>query len=259
MNQPLKASSPQHHAIGGPLPVLLDFRNGGRGWRMSLGALVQATLLGLVLVLPLLFIDPVDVPAREWISPPIWKGDPHGNPNVKEPGGRQPGRKTPKTDLASIQVIFPNTNPTVPDGPVVPNGDGSGPGVGPGRRGDPNGPDIGMPPLPDVVPPPRAADPPKPKDPVRVGGVVRPPRLIHRVEPAYPPLALRTRIQGEVVMEAVLGEDGRVREITVKSGHPQLVPAARDAVAQWVYEPTLLNGEPYPVVLEVRIRFFLNP
>jgi len=50
MNQPLKASSPQHNAIGGPLPVLLDFRNGGRGWRMSLGALVQATLLGLVLV-----------------------------------------------------------------------------------------------------------------------------------------------------------------------------------------------------------------
>ena len=57
MNQPLKASSPQHHAIGGPLPVLLDFRNGGRGWRMSLGALVQATLLGLVLVLPLLVTE----------------------------------------------------------------------------------------------------------------------------------------------------------------------------------------------------------
>ncbi|MCI0403733.1 MAG: energy transducer TonB [Acidobacteria bacterium] len=59
-------------------------------------------------------------------------------------------------------------------------------------------------------------------------------------------------------MEALLGEDGRVRNITIKSEHPSLAPAARDAVAQWVYEPTLLNGEPYPVVLEVKVRFYLQ-
>ena len=259
MNQPLKASSPQHHAIGGPLPVLLDFRNGGRSWRMSLGALVQATLLGLVLLLPLLSTDPLtSPPVREWISPPIWKGDAHGDPEVKATGGRQGEKKTPKPNLADVRLVFPEVSVDRPDVPAIGPGNGNGSGDGPSRLGDPSGPDHGVQPLPNVVPPPTTTDPPKPKEPVRVGGVVRPPRLIHRVEPAYPVFAKRAGIQGEVVMEAVLGEDGRVREITIKSGHPSLAPAARDAVSQWVYEPTLLNGEPYPVVLEVKVRFYLN-
>jgi protein TonB len=258
MNLPKKPSLPQR-STGGPLPVLLDFRNGGRGWRVSLGALVQATLLGLVLVLPLLVTDTMNAPPDlDRILPPIWQGKPHGSPNVNTTGGKGTKRRTIKTDTASVQLVFRHPTSHGLQGPAVNPTDGDGTGDGPARVGHLDGPDKGVPPWNNLVTPPRTHVPPPARDPLRVGGKVQPPRLIHRIEPVYPPLAKRAGIQGEVVMEALLGEDGRVREITIKSGHPWLAAAAREAVAQWVYEPTLLNGEPYPVVLGVKVRFYLN-
>lgn len=100
--------------------------------------------------------------------------------------------------------------------------------------------------------------PPPPTEPIRVGGDVRPPKLIRRVEPNYPRLAKAANIQGDVVLEALLDKDGRVRNLEVKSGHPMLVDAAREAVAQWVYEPTYLNGVPYPVLFTVKVEFRLK-
>jgi len=83
-------------------------------------------------------------------------------------------------------------------------------------------------------------------------------RLINQVQPTYPPLARAARVQGTVILQVVVDESGRVRETKVISGHPLLTQAAVDAVTQWVYSPTLLNGEPIPVIGTVTVRFTLG-
>lgn len=93
---------------------------------------------------------------------------------------------------------------------------------------------------------------------VRAGGQVRPPALLTRVPPVYPPIPRQARIQGVVKLNAIIGIDGRVTELKVVSGHPLLAPAALQAVRQWVYRPTLLNGEPVEVVLAVDVSFRLG-
>lgn len=92
---------------------------------------------------------------------------------------------------------------------------------------------------------------------IRVTGDIQAIRLIKRVEPAYPRLALQAGIQGVVRFTATIGTDGYVRNLRVVSGHPLLIPAAQDAVQQWVYRPTLLNGQPVEVVTEIEVSFTL--
>lgn len=109
-----------------------------------------------------------------------------------------------------------------------------------------------------MVPAPIAPREKGPKAPVRVGGRVKQPRLITRVEPKYPPLAIQTRMQGAVEIDAVIDEHGNVVEAKVVSGPPLLIQAAMDAVRQWKYEPTYLNDEPVPVQLIVTVQFRLQ-
>ena len=94
-----------------------------------------------------------------------------------------------------------------------------------------------------------------PKQPVRVGGNVKPPRLLSGPAPIYPILAKQSRIQGIVVIEAVIDEHGNVVEMHAISGHPLLIPGAMKAVSQRKYEPTILDGEATPVNLRVEITF----
>jgi len=78
------------------------------------------------------------------------------------------------------------------------------------------------------------------------------------VQPKYPPLAVQARIGGTVHLRAIIGRDGKVRDLTLVSGQPLLVPSAIDAVKQWVYKPTYLNGVPVEVVTEVDVNFRLS-
>jgi protein TonB len=94
-----------------------------------------------------------------------------------------------------------------------------------------------------------------PKKPVTIGGNVKPPRLISGPAPVYPILAKQSRIQGIVVIEAIIDERGNVIEEKAISGHPLLIPAAMKAVSQRKYEPTVLDGEPTPVDLRVEVNF----
>jgi protein TonB len=107
-----------------------------------------------------------------------------------------------------------------------------------------------------------AAPPPPPKpvkrNPIRIGGNVQESKLIRRIEPAYPELAKRARIQGRVVLVVTVDEEGNVADINVTSGHPLLNDAALTAVRQWKYSPTLLNGEPVPVIATVTVEFKLK-
>ncbi len=103
--------------------------------------------------------------------------------------------------------------------------------------------------------------PPPPKETpkrIRVGGQVQQARLIRKVTPLFPPLARQARIQGTVRLQAVIAKDGSIQELQVLSGHPLLVQAALDAVRQWRYQPTLLNGEPVEVVTTVDVVFTLS-
>jgi TonB family protein len=80
----------------------------------------------------------------------------------------------------------------------------------------------------------------------------------HQVEPPYPPLAKQARIQGDVVLESVIDQQGHVTEMSVVSGNPLLVKAATQAVAEWRYQPTLLNGQPVAVDRMVTVHFTLG-
>ncbi len=84
-----------------------------------------------------------------------------------------------------------------------------------------------------------------------------PPMLVRQIQPLYPPLAKQARIQGTVKMNATIARDGTVQNVTVVSGLPVLAQAAMDAVRQWIYQPTLLNGQPVEVSTEVNLNFTL--
>ena len=81
---------------------------------------------------------------------------------------------------------------------------------------------------------------------------------IFRPEPPYPPLARQARVSGIVELEGVIGTDGHLRELRIVSGHPLLAHAALQAVSQWIYKPTTLNGDPVEVIAPIRITFTLN-
>jgi protein TonB len=82
--------------------------------------------------------------------------------------------------------------------------------------------------------------------------------LIQRVTPTYPALARQTRVQGPVVLQAVISRNGTIENLQVLSGHPMLVKAALDAVRQWRYRPYLLNNEPVEVETQITINFTLG-
>jgi protein TonB len=109
-------------------------------------------------------------------------------------------------------------------------------------------------------PPPPVKEAPKPVTPqrIRVGGNVQAARLINQPKPPYPPLARQARIQGVVRFTAIIGKDGRIENLQLISGHPLLVQSATDAVKQWVYQPTLLNGEAVEVVTQIDVNFTLT-
>jgi periplasmic protein TonB len=99
---------------------------------------------------------------------------------------------------------------------------------------------------------------PPPVVPIRAGGIIRAPKKIVDVPPVYPEIARRARIEGKVILDAVIGENGRVRDIRVLHSEPLLDAAAMDAVRQWQFTPTLLNGQPVSVIMTVTVAFRLN-
>jgi len=82
--------------------------------------------------------------------------------------------------------------------------------------------------------------------------------LVHRVQPTYPPLARAARIQGPVVLQAVISKSGTIENLQVLNGHPMLVRSALEAVRQWRYRPYFLNGEPVEVETQITVNFILS-
>ncbi len=255
--------SSNHRAIGGEAPrlrVMLEngMGNGGRRWRLSAGFLLQAAVLATILLLPLLFTESLDStpssPQIILVMPPR-EGVPEGKMTATgRGGGGTTSQVRRRSDLLEL-----SRDPLLPSpwsaAALDLNIPGIGPGEGPGdarlgvRGGvEGGGPWVGMP----------VGQPPQPPEPIRVGGRVRAPHLLRMVKPKYPFVARQARIEGDVVLEAVLGTDGRVQAVKIVQGHPALREAAAEAVKQWLYEPTYLNERPVPVILDVVIRFRLR-
>jgi protein TonB len=158
--------------------------------------------------------------------------------------------KAPTVIPKTIQIIKDQPQPSNSVGVVggVPGGvpGGQAGGVMGGILG-------GLGPAPPP-PPPKAQVPSR----IRVGGQVEAAKLIYGPTPQYPPLAKMARIQGTVKLQAVIAKDGTIKDLTVISGHPLLVPSALAAVRQWRYQPTLLNGQPVEVETEIDVNFTLE-
>lgn len=106
----------------------------------------------------------------------------------------------------------------------------------------------------DPVPPP----PPRQREPIRVGGTITRPERVRDTPPVYPAIARAANVEGTVVLEAVISVDGAVQDVRVLRSIPLLDRAAVDAVRQWLFTPTRLNGEPVPVVMTVTVTFRLR-
>jgi protein TonB len=105
---------------------------------------------------------------------------------------------------------------------------------------------------------PDAPAPAPQMEPVRVGGNIKPPRKVKDAMPVYPDIARQARVQGIVILEAVIDPQGKVTNVRVLRSIPLLDQAAIAAVRQWIYEPTLLNGVPVPIVMTVTVNFSLT-
>jgi protein TonB len=105
----------------------------------------------------------------------------------------------------------------------------------------------GMPPPPKTAP-----------SRIRVGGNVQAASLVRKVEPIYPPIAKTAHISGTVVLHAIIGKDGSVQNLEYVSGPPLLMKNAMDAIKQWRYKPTMLNGEPVEVDTTISVVFSLG-
>ncbi len=112
-----------------------------------------------------------------------------------------------------------------------------------------------------VAPPPPMHEAPRqtqPTGPMRVSAGVQMAKLVKKVIPEYPPLAKSARISGVVHLIGIIGRDGTIRNLQLVSGHPLLARAALEAVQQWVYQPTLLSGEPVEVIAPIDVYFTLG-
>lgn len=134
-------------------------------------------------------------------------------------------------------------------------------GVAGGQLGGVIGGIVGS--VPTAAPPPppppvKVVEKPVTPQRIRVGGNVQAAKLVRQPKPVYPPLAKQARISGVVRLNAVIGKDGTIQNLSLVSGHPLLTPSAMEAVKQWVYQPTLLNGEPVEVVTQIDVNFTLS-
>jgi protein TonB len=120
----------------------------------------------------------------------------------------------------------------------------------PGTLGTPNGTGV------DFGPPPEL--PKRVMEPIRPGGQIEPPVKLHDAAPVYPEIARKARVSGYVIVEAIIGTDGRVTSARVLRSSPLLDQAALAAVLQWAYRPTMLNGVPVSIIMTVTVTFTLK-
>jgi periplasmic protein TonB len=228
-----------------------------RARRKAFGAslALETSLLALILIVPLLTGVARPPLGKILQQNPIFLGAWHAHGPVQQVAPpatvHPPSISNPFAEPHPISGV--TVRPIYSEGPEGPGSDIPGP-YGPGEI---QVIDLGRQPLP--VEPPRVVPPPQQeKRPVKVSGGVMQAQLISRVEPRYPPLAVQTRQSGTVVLHAIISRDGRIDALQVVSGSPFFVQAALEAVRQWRYRPTMLDGEPVEVETTISVEFRLQ-
>src|SRR4030088_884204 len=224
-------------------------------WTVVLSMIFQTAFLAVLILIPLIYTEalPKSMTATLLVAPPPPPPPPPPpvatqivkvKPQVHlMDAGRLVAPKVIPKDVKIIKEEAPDMNAGMTGG--VPGGvpGGSMGGVIGGVIGGMGG----------------APPPPKPAvSRIRQGGNVTAALLVNKVQPVYPPLARQTRISGTVRLHAIIGKDGSVQQLEVLNGHPLLQQAALDAVRQWRYQPTLLNGDPVEVDTTIDVIFSLN-
>jgi protein TonB len=222
-----------------------------RAWPLSLA--VHAMAISVLASLSVKVVKEHPAPPGPVIFHSSPRPQPSAVPTVR--AGTPAHRRAPRTVPTSVDALpvvradglVADAEPDVLESPVgdvplclgcVPGAPGGGDGTSPGGSGVP-GDGSGV-------------------APRRAGGEIREPRRIHGAPPPYPDLARRARVEGKVVLECVIDERGRVRDLRVVSGHPLLADAAAEAVGAWIYTPTTLNGQAVAVILNVTVKFELG-
>ncbi len=227
--------------------------SGRRGWSFVGSVALQLACLGVVLLIPLL--DTYE------IEPSPWGGATFRLAAPPPPAPPPPAvRPTPQREVQRYEASF-RAPSVVPDRIAYLEDTGA-----------PHSPIAAMPPSPGVPggsgPPgipgalgffPTNGKAPPPPQPVRVGGNIQNARLTHRVLPSYPREAVEQFVSGTVQLRAIIAVDGRVRDLELVSGHPMLAAAAIEAVAEWRYRPTRLNGQDVEVITLIDVNFNLTP
>jgi protein TonB len=234
-----------------------------RTWTVMVSFLVQLLLVGVGILIPMIYFDAL--PRTQLTSflvapPPPPPPPPPPAAPVKMvkviPRQFDAGRlMAPKVVPKSVTMIKEEELPPPSASAGVVGGvPGGVPG---GTPGGVIGGIIGS--VPTAAPPPPPVEQKKAAvQRIRVGGQVQQANLIRQPKPVYPPLAKQARIQGVVRFNAIIGKDGTIQNLTLMSGHPLLVPSAQEAVKQWLYKPTLLNGEPVEVATVIDVNFTLS-
>lgn len=229
--------------------------NPRRGWTALVSFFVQTLFIGVLVALPLLFTEALPLThLTDYLTVPA-----ASEPAPVEQVIRHTMRP-PDSNMMENTVLLPTHIPdhiqhVVDEGPppqIVMPGE-----FVPGST-NPGGSSPFMSHLlnnvhPSVVRPSLASS-----KPVIVSRGVSEGLLIRQVKPVYPPIAITAHVQGEVILQAVIGKDGAIQNLHVVSGHPMLIKAAVDAVQQWRYRPYMLNGEPVEVETQVRVTFTMS-
>jgi periplasmic protein TonB len=224
-------------------------------WTVLVSMVFQMTFLAVLILIPLIYTEalPRTMMATMLTAPPPPPPPPpppaatpivHVKPQVHlMDAGKLVQPKVIPKDVKIIKEDAPDMSAGMTGG--VPGG------VAGGSMGGVIGGVIGG--MGGAPPPPRPV-----QSRIRQGGAVQAALLVNKVQPVYPPLARQTRISGTVRLHAIISKSGQVEQLEVISGHPLLVRAAMDAVQQWRYKPTLLNGEPVEVDTTIDVIFSLN-
>lgn len=220
----------------------------------------QIIVVGLLLVLPMLFVTDrlPEVPTMmAFVAVPPAPPPP---PPPPAPAVAKKPKPAPRADapIDRAQFVAPIEEPSEITSLPSDEGEIGVPGgIEGGIPGGVVGGVVGG--LPEPPPPPPAPAS-APRAPVRVGGQITQPQLVKRVEPEYPALAVKAHIQGIVILEATVNEDGAVTEVRLlRSANPLLDKEAIAAVRQWRYSPIVLNGTRVPFILSVSLSFALEP
>lgn len=225
-----------------------------RGWSTLLSFAAQACLVSTLLLLPLLYTQAL--PRLHFMEAAILSPPPGPAPaaphihHASLPSSNMNGHvlMTPSHIPGAIASLHEDDVPPAPE-----IGDGFSVAGGTGPAGARNPVFAGLGNGSGYVPPP-----PTPTAPaIRVSHMMEG-NLLHRVQPVYPPLARQARVQGSVVLQAVINREGKIEGLQVVRGHPLLVQAALDAVRQWRYQPYILNGQPIEVETQITVNFLLS-